>query len=141
MAAARAGPDMGTRRGPVRACPAKGSRGRSSTPVSSISSNASDQVTCSGRAVRWVGTGSGCSLYEPKPSFQTDTGCANRSETDVSADADPETGVAVYQIRGNTLSGVYAFVGKGTTFADAQRVAFHAAEQSMHNLGGGTLSA
>ena len=32
MAAAKAGPDMGTRRGPVRACPAKGSRGRSSTP-------------------------------------------------------------------------------------------------------------
>jgi hypothetical protein len=48
-----------------------------------------------------------------------------------------QTGVAVYQIRGNTLSGVYAFVGKGTTFAQTQRVAFHAAEQSMHNLGGG----
>jgi hypothetical protein len=52
-----------------------------------------------------------------------------------------QTGVAVYQVRGNTLSGVYAFVGKGTTFADAQRIAFHAAEQSMHNLGGGTLAA
>jgi len=52
-----------------------------------------------------------------------------------------QTGVAVYQIRGNTLSGVYAFVGKGTTFADAQRIAFHAAEQSTHNLGGGTLAA
>jgi hypothetical protein len=52
-----------------------------------------------------------------------------------------QTGVAVYQVRGNTLSGVYAFVGKGTSFADAQRIAFHAAEQSMHNLGGGTLSA
>jgi len=48
-----------------------------------------------------------------------------------------QTGVAVYQVRGNTLSGVYTFVGKGTTFADAQRIAFHAAEQSMHNLGGG----
>jgi hypothetical protein len=52
-----------------------------------------------------------------------------------------QTGVAVYQIRGNTLSGVYTFVGKGTTFADAQRIAFHAAEQSTHNLGGGTLAA
>jgi hypothetical protein len=52
-----------------------------------------------------------------------------------------QTGVAVYQIRGNTLSGIYTFVGKGTTFADAQRIAFHAAEQSMHNLGGGALSA
>jgi hypothetical protein len=48
-----------------------------------------------------------------------------------------QTGVAVYQVKGNTLSGVYTFVGKGTTFADAQRIAFHAAEQSTHNLGSG----
>jgi hypothetical protein len=52
-----------------------------------------------------------------------------------------QTGVAVYQVRGNTLSGVYTFVGKGTTFADAQRIALHAAEQSMRNLGGGALIA
>ncbi|HEY1919859.1 MAG TPA: carboxypeptidase regulatory-like domain-containing protein [Streptosporangiaceae bacterium] len=43
-----------------------------------------------------LGTGSGCSAYEPKPSWQTDTGCANRTLNDVSADADPNTGVAVY---------------------------------------------
>jgi N-acetylneuraminic acid mutarotase len=42
------------------------------------------------------GGGSGCSVYEPKPSFQTDTGCANRTVADVSAVADPATGVAVY---------------------------------------------
>ncbi len=52
-----------------------------------------------------------------------------------------QTGVAVYQVRGNTLSGVYTFVGKGTTFAEAQRIAFRAAEQSTHNLGGGALAA
>ena len=44
----------------------------------------------------WPGTGSGCSMYEPKPSWQADTGCANRTDNDVSADADPNTGVAVY---------------------------------------------
>jgi hypothetical protein len=44
----------------------------------------------------WSGAGSGCSAYEAKPSFQTDTGCANRTEADVSAVADPNTGVAVY---------------------------------------------
>jgi N-acetylneuraminic acid mutarotase len=44
----------------------------------------------------WSGTGSGCSTYEPKPTWQTDTGCSNRTETDVSADADPNTGVALY---------------------------------------------
>jgi N-acetylneuraminic acid mutarotase len=45
----------------------------------------------------WSGSGSGCSLYEPKPAFQHDTGCANRTVADVSAVADPNTGVAVYQ--------------------------------------------
>ena len=44
----------------------------------------------------WSGTGSGCSLYETKPTWQTDTGCTNRTETDVSAVADPNTGVALY---------------------------------------------
>jgi hypothetical protein len=48
-----------------------------------------------------------------------------------------QTGVAIYQVKGDTLSGVYAFVGKGSSFADAQRIAFHAAEQSAKNLGGG----
>ena len=40
--------------------------------------------------------GSGCSAYEPKPAWQTDTGCSRRSVADVSADADPNTGAAVY---------------------------------------------
>jgi subtilase family serine protease len=47
------------------------------------------------------GTGSGCSSYEPKPSWQHDTGCANRTVADVSADADPNTGVAVYDSTAN----------------------------------------
>nr|WP_243639938.1 putative Ig domain-containing protein [Streptacidiphilus pinicola] len=42
------------------------------------------------------GTGSGCSAYDPKPSWQTDTGCSKRTVSDVSAVADPATGVAVY---------------------------------------------
>ena len=44
----------------------------------------------------WSGGGSGCSVYYAKPSWQTDTGCSMRMEADVSADADPDTGVAVY---------------------------------------------
>ncbi|HSX15884.1 MAG TPA: S53 family peptidase [Candidatus Saccharimonadales bacterium] len=44
----------------------------------------------------WNGSGSGCSAYELKPSFQTDTGCLRRSIADVAADADPNTGAAVY---------------------------------------------
>ncbi|ACU72320.1 Kelch repeat-containing protein [Catenulispora acidiphila DSM 44928] len=71
------------------------------------------------------GPGSGCSLYEPKPSFQKDTGCAMRALADVSAVADPATGVSVYdtyqetgwQVYGGTsvstplLAGVYADAG------------------------------
>jgi hypothetical protein len=71
----------------------------------------------------WSGAGSGCSLYEPKPAFQHDTGCANRSVADVSAVADPATGVAVYEsglgwgVYGGTsvaspiIAGVYADAG------------------------------
>src|SRR4051794_255503 len=44
----------------------------------------------------WSGAGSGCSRYVSKPSWQKDTGCANRTVADVSAIADPATGVAVY---------------------------------------------
>jgi hypothetical protein len=42
------------------------------------------------------GPGSGCPVYEPKPAWQTDTGCIRRTVADVSAVADPATGVAVY---------------------------------------------
>jgi subtilase family serine protease len=44
----------------------------------------------------WSGAGSGCSTVFGKPSWQTDTGCSKRSVADVSAIADPNTGVAVY---------------------------------------------
>jgi subtilase family serine protease len=44
----------------------------------------------------WNGAGSGCSAYITKPTWQTDTGCGKRTVADVSAVADPNTGVAVY---------------------------------------------
>jgi subtilase family serine protease len=46
------------------------------------------------------GAGSGCSADDAKPSWQTDTGCAKRTISDVSAVADPATGVAVYDTYG-----------------------------------------
>jgi subtilase family serine protease len=42
------------------------------------------------------GTGSGCSQYTPKPTWQKDTGCQFKTVSDVSAVADPYTGIAVY---------------------------------------------
>jgi len=57
------------------------------------------------------GSGSGCSAFEPKPAWQTDGGCAFRMVADVSAVADPATGVAVY----NTYSGTGWQVFGGTS--------------------------
>jgi len=44
----------------------------------------------------WSGAGSGCSAYITKPTWQTDSGCSRRTVADVAADADPNTGVSVY---------------------------------------------
>ena len=71
------------------------------------------------------GAGSGCSAFDAKPSWQTDTGCARRTVADVSAVADPNTGLAVYdsyqasgwQVYGGTsasspiIASVYALAG------------------------------
>jgi Putative Ig domain len=47
------------------------------------------------------GTGSGCSSYEPQPSWQAavsliKSACSDRVDNDVAADADPNTGAAIY---------------------------------------------
>ncbi|MEU2715503.1 S53 family peptidase [Streptomyces sp. NPDC007205] len=53
----------------------------------------------------WSGAGSGCSAYEAKPSWQHDPGCAKRTVADVSAVADPNTGVAVYDTYNSCAGG------------------------------------
>ena len=50
----------------------------------------------------WSGAGSGCSAYEPKPAWQKDSGCSRRTVADISAVADPNTGVAVYDSYGQS---------------------------------------
>ncbi|WP_394848089.1 S53 family peptidase [Pendulispora brunnea] len=55
----------------------------------------------------WNGAGSGCSKYISKPSWQTDTGCSKKVMGDVSAVADPNTGVAVYVTQGASGWAVY----------------------------------
>jgi hypothetical protein len=45
----------------------------------------------------WSGAGSGCSTLNARPSWQTSvTSCSGKANADVSAVADPNTGVAVY---------------------------------------------
>jgi len=80
----------------------------------------------------WSSAGSGCSAYITKPTWQTDAGCSRRTVADVSAVADPNTGVAVYDsyayngasgwlVFGGTsvsspiVASVYALAGNGTT--------------------------
>jgi subtilase family serine protease len=77
----------------------------------------------------WSGTGSGCSRYVSKPSWQKDRGCPGRTVADISAVADPATGVAIYNtyqsfgtwfIAGGTsvsapiIAGIYALAGNAT---------------------------
>ena len=73
------------------------------------------------------GTGSGCSTWEPKPAWQHDAGCANRTVADVSAVADnvaiydssPEIGgwgvVAGTSIATPVIASVYALAGNAKT--------------------------
>ena len=64
-----------------------------------------------GTETAWSGTGSGCSSLEPKPAWQqgaTPAGCQNRTETDVSADADPHTPVAIYDTVTSAVPGISA---------------------------------
>ncbi|WP_246281556.1 putative Ig domain-containing protein [Fodinicola acaciae] len=67
----------------------------------------------------WSGAGSGCSVSVSKPSFQSGiSACSKRADTDVSAVADPQTGVAVYQTYGGSGWAVY-----GGTSASAPIIA------------------
>jgi hypothetical protein len=65
------------------------------------------------------GGGSGCDLNEPKPAYQTDTGCSGRAYADVSADASPATGLSVY----DSGQGGWIVMG-GTSLATPLTAAF-----------------
>ncbi len=97
----------------------------------------------------WSGSGSGCSIYEAKPVFQTDAGCSMRTIADVSAVADPNSGAAVYdsmryqgqkgwfKVGGTSLAapliaGVYALAGNIGTATPANSVPY--AQGSNLNL-------
>lgn len=108
----------------------------------------------------WAGAGSGCSAYEAKPAFQHDTGCANRTIADVSADADPNTGAAVYdsvryqgrkgwfKVGGTSLAapliaGVYALGGvpagtEANTLPYGMPTAFHDVATGSNGTCGGS---
>ena len=69
----------------------------------------------------WSDAGSGCNLGASKPAWQTDTGCTGRSYADISADADPDTGMQVY----DSEDGGWVVVG-GTSEATPLIAAYYA---------------
>ena len=69
----------------------------------------------------WSNSGSGCALNEPALPYQPSSGCAGRAYADVSADADPNTGLNVYEAAG----GGWASAG-GTSLATPMVAAFTA---------------
>jgi len=71
--------------------------------------------TRNGSETAWSGSGSGCSTYEPKPAWQHDASCAGHTIADVSAVADPGTGVWVYD--SFATSGTHWLIFGGTSAA------------------------
>ena len=101
----------------------------------------------------WSGAGSGCSAYETKPTWQKDSGCVRRTVADVAADANPNTGAAVYdtvryqgragwfQVGGTSLASpliaaVYALAGNATNTADGSYPYSHTS--SLHDVTSGS---
>jgi subtilase family serine protease len=90
------------------------------------------------------GTGSGCSLWEPKPAWQHDAGCANRTVADVSAVADnvaiydssPEVGgwgvVAGTSIASPLIASVYALAGNAQSVVYGSYPYSH--QSSFHDI-------
>ncbi|MFC0547172.1 S53 family peptidase [Kutzneria chonburiensis] len=101
----------------------------------------------------WSGAGSGCSGYVQKPSWQTDSGCSRRTVADVSAVADPNTGVAVYDstsyqgrkgwmVFGGTsvaspiIGSIYALAGNASSLSYASSIYSHTS--ALYDVSGGS---
>ncbi|MGZ4215443.1 MAG: PKD domain-containing protein [Solirubrobacteraceae bacterium] len=69
----------------------------------------------------WSGASSGCDLRVSKPSWQTDNGCTGRAYADLSADADPATGLSFY----DSEKGGWGVIG-GTSLAAPLIAAYYA---------------
>jgi hypothetical protein len=79
--------------------------------------------------------GSGCSIIVKKPSWQNDTGCKRRSESDVSAEASVLTPVAVYvggwtafggtSVSAPLISGIFGRAGNAESIDGPHNVWYH----------------
>jgi subtilase family serine protease len=82
-----------------------------STDVVAVGGTTLNQLTDSGTRdateSAWSGAGAGCSAYEAKPAWQHDSNCSKRTVADVAADADPSTGVWVFDTYGASGFAIY----------------------------------
>jgi hypothetical protein len=103
----------------------------------------------------WSGGGSGCSTQEAKPAWQTDA-CSHRTVVDVAADADPNTGAAVYdsvpysgqsgwfQVGGTSLASpiiasTYALAGANGSNVSGGSIPYaHAGSSGLHDVTSGS---
>jgi len=88
--------------------------------------------------VVWSGAGSGCSAIYAKPTWQTDGNCLRRTVADVSAIADPNTGVAVYGPVTSRRSGWMVF--GGTSVASPLVAGVYGANGGSANYGSNPYS-
>ncbi len=101
----------------------------------------------------WSDAGAGCSAYEPKPSWQSDPGCATRMVADVSADANPSTGVWVYDTYGTgftwgafggtsvatpIISSMYALAGNSLSGTNVPASSLYANRSSLYPVTSGS---
>jgi subtilase family serine protease len=86
----------------------------------------------------WNGAGSGCSGIYAKPSWQHDGLCARRTVADVSAIADPNTGIAMYGPVTARRSGWMVF--GGTSVAAPLIAGIYGAHGGTANFGGDPYS-
>jgi hypothetical protein len=80
----------------------------------------------------WAGTGSGCSVYNAAPSWQSipDNPCSGKKAiSDLSADADPNSGLAIY----TTYSGVTGYWVFGGTSLSSPIIAASYATKGGYN--------
>ena len=101
----------------------------------------------------WSGAGSGCSAWVDKPAWQHDGHCQMRTVADISAVADPDTGLAVYdtfglgpdngwiQVGGTSLSspliaGMIGLAGNAERLDRAAWIYWH--RSGLHDVIGGS---
>jgi hypothetical protein len=86
----------------------------------------------------WNGAGSGCSAVYAKPTWQHDGLCTRRTVADVSAIADPNTGIAMYGPVTRSRSGWMVF--GGTSVAAPLIAGIYGAHGGAANYGGDPYS-